>query len=42
MVGLNSTIAIIAFNLNGLNTAFKNKYYHVGLGVKKDSTRYCL
>lgn len=39
MVDLNSTIAIIAFNLK---TDIKNRYYHVGLGGKKDSTRYCL
>ena len=35
MVDLNSTIAIVALNLNGLNTAIKNRYYHIGLGGKK-------
>lgn len=32
MVDLSLTIAITAINLKGLNTAIKNKYYHVRLG----------
>lgn len=36
IVDLNSTIAIIALNLNGLNTAIKNRYYHTGLKKKKE------
>lgn len=39
MVDLNSTIAIVALNLNGLNTAMKNRYYHIGLGGKEDPIR---
>lgn len=42
MVDLNSTIAIVALNLNGLNTAIKNRYYHIGLGGIKDPIRLCL
>lgn len=35
MVDINSTITIIAINMNSLNTAIKNKYYHIRLGKKR-------
>lgn len=41
MVDLSLTIAITAINLKGLNTAIKNKYYHVRLGGGGDDPIRC-